>query len=81
MHVHGALGVSNEMPLARMWMMAPMMGIADGPTEVHKVTIARQALKEYTPHEGLFPSEHLPTRLAKARERFAHLLEREVENQ
>jgi len=81
MHVHGALGVSNEMPLARMWMMAPMMGIADGPTEVHKVTIARQALKEYTPHEGLFPSEHLPTRLAKARERFADLLEREVENQ
>ncbi|MEE3332415.1 MAG: acyl-CoA dehydrogenase family protein, partial [Myxococcota bacterium] len=81
MHLHGALGVSNEMPLARMWMMAPMMGIADGPTEVHKVTIARQALKEYEPHEGLFPSEHLPTRLAKARERFAHLLEREVENQ
>jgi acyl-CoA dehydrogenase len=81
MHLHGALGVSNEMPFARMWMMAPMMGIADGPTEVHKVTIARQALKDYSPHEGLWPSEHVPTRLAEARKRFAHVLELEVGNQ
>ena len=46
LHIHGALGVSNEMPLAGMWAMLPVMGIADGPTEVHKVTIARQVLKQ-----------------------------------
>jgi acyl-CoA dehydrogenase len=80
MHTHGALGVSNEMPLASMWMQAPIMGIADGPTEVHKVTIARQALKEYEPSPGLFPTEHLPDRVAAARDRFAHLLELEVGN-
>jgi acyl-CoA dehydrogenase len=78
LHVHGALGVSNEMPLAGMWAMLPVMGIADGPTEVHKVTIARQVLKRYQPYEGLWPPEHLPERRAAARERFAALLEHDA---
>ena len=78
LHVHGSLGVSNEMPLAGMWAMLPVMGIADGPTEVHKVTIARQVLKRYEPYEGLWPPEHLPERRAEARQRFAHLLEHEA---
>jgi acyl-CoA dehydrogenase len=75
MHTHGSLGVSNEMPLVGMWMMAPVMGIADGPTEVHKVTVARQVLKTYRPAEGMFPSEHLPARVEAARAGFAHLLD------
>jgi acyl-CoA dehydrogenase len=79
-HIHGSLGVSNEMPLAGMWGAAPIMGLADGPTEVHKVTIARKVLKEYQPYEGLFPPEHLPARRAEARERFAHLIDLEVGN-
>jgi len=58
--------------------MMPVMGIADGPTEVHKVTVARQVLKRYQPYEGLFPPAHLPERRAAARERFAGLLEHEV---
>ena len=78
MHAHGALGVSNEMPLAGMWMAAPIMGIADGPTEVHKVTIARQVLKGYQASDGLWPSAHLPERRAEARSRFAHLVDLEV---
>ncbi len=80
MHLHGALGVSNELPLAGMFLTAPVMGIADGPTEVHKITIARRVLREYKPSDGPFPSEHIPTRRAAARERYAHLLEREVGN-
>jgi len=55
-----------------------VMGIADGPTEVHKVTVARQILKNYQPAEGLFPTMHLPPRREEARKRFADLLEREV---
>jgi acyl-CoA dehydrogenase len=78
LHVHGSLGTSNEMPLMGMWAMMPVMGIADGPTEVHKITIARQVLKEYQPSEGLFPSTHLPPRQEAARKRFADLLEHEV---
>ena len=45
--VHGALGVSNEMPLHGMLLGASVMGLADGPTEVHKVTVARQVLRDY----------------------------------
>ena len=41
LQVHGALGVSNEMPFTRMMTGAAVMGLADGPTEVHKVTVAQ----------------------------------------
>ncbi len=79
-HLHGALGVSNELPLARMWMMAPVLGIADGPTEVHQETIARQVLKDAEPAPGLFPSEHLPPRIQRAKERLAYALDLDVGN-
>jgi acyl-CoA dehydrogenase len=78
--VHGALGVSNEMPLGRMWMMAPIMGLVDGPSEVHRVTVARQVLKQYQAAPGLWPTEHLPEKIAAAREKFAEYLELEVGN-
>ena len=42
------------------------MGLADGPTEVHKVTVARQVLSDYRPSDGLWPTEHLPEKLAEA---------------
>ncbi len=78
MHLHGALGVSNEMPFSRMMVGAAAMGIADGPTEVHKVTIARQVLRDYEGVDGLWPSGHLPTRREAARAKLAHVLELEV---
>ncbi len=80
MQVHGALGVSNELPLARMWLVGPVMGLADGPTEVHKVTVARQVLRDYRPSDDLWPTEHRPKQLAAAREKFAAYLEHEVGN-
>ncbi|NEA28108.1 acyl-CoA dehydrogenase family protein [Actinomadura bangladeshensis] len=75
MHLHGALGVSNEMPFAGMLLAAEALGIADGPTEVHKITVARQLLRDVEPVEGLWPSQHLPTLREAARERFAEALE------
>ena len=78
MQLHGALGVSNEMPLAGMLMAAVTMGIADGPTEVHKFTVAREVLKEHRPAEGDWPSEHLPERRAAARAQYAELIERSI---
>jgi acyl-CoA dehydrogenase len=68
------------MPFAGMMVAAEVMGIADGPTEVHKVTVARQVLREYKAVDGLWPSAHLPTRRAAARERYAAVLEHEVGN-
>jgi acyl-CoA dehydrogenase len=65
-HVHGALGVSDELPLGNMWMGAPVMGLVDGPTEVHRTTVAKQVLRGYEPVEGLWPSQHIPTRIDAA---------------
>jgi len=78
--VHGALGVSNELPLAGMLLGAPIMGLADGPTEVHKVTVARQVLREYKPVDDIWPTEHRPKKEAAARAKFAEHLEHLVGN-
>ena len=78
MHLHGALGVSNEMPFSRMLIGAEVMAIADGPTEVHKSTIARQVLRDYKPVDDLFPSRHLPKLRAAAREKYAEYFEQEL---
>src|SRR5439155_281235 len=45
--VHGALGVSDDTPLARMWRDLRMLRLADGPDEVHKAVIARRELKRF----------------------------------
>lgn len=63
--IHGSLGVTNELPLGSWWMSVPSLALADGPTEVHKVQVARALLKQATPAPGLFPSEHILTRLAR----------------
>lgn len=78
MHLHGSIGLSNEMPFSEMRVRAEMLALADGPTEVHKVVLARQVVKDYTPSNDLFPSYHLPTREAAVREKFGHLLELEI---
>ena len=78
LHLHGSLGASNETELGQMWMNVPWMGIVDGPTEVHKVTVAQQTLRDFKPSPGLFPTYHLPAKIDEARERFAELLEHEV---
>ncbi|MEX5708976.1 acyl-CoA dehydrogenase family protein [Parafrankia sp. FMc6] len=78
LRIHGSLGVSNEMPFVSMMVTAEALGIADGPTEVHKVTLARQVLRQYTPVETLFPSGHLPTLREQAFAAFADRLEHEA---
>jgi acyl-CoA dehydrogenase len=45
--VHGALGVSDDTPLARMWRDGRMLRLADGPDDVHKMVIARRELKRW----------------------------------
>lgn len=74
LHLHGSLGTTLEMPLAGWWASVPQLALADGPTEVHQGTIAKQLLKDVTPAPGIFPTEHVPTRLAAAREKHAAAL-------
>ena len=45
--IHGALGVSQDTPLAAMWTSQRTLRLADGPDEVHRRVIAREELKQY----------------------------------
>ncbi len=47
MQVHGALGMSDDIPLATMWRQGRWLRIADGPDEVHKQSIARRELSRF----------------------------------
>jgi len=78
MHLHGSLGLSNEMPFSRWMVTAEALALADGPTETHKVVVARQVLKQYRPHAGLWPNAHIPSRREAARAKLAAFLEREA---
>lgn len=74
LHLHGSLGMSNETPLMDMWQHVPEMGIVDGPTEVHKVAVAKDLLRDAVPSEGVFPSYHVPSARAAAEAKYAHFL-------
>jgi len=43
----GGMGVSQDTPLAEMYEQARMLRIADGPDEVHKMSLARRELKRF----------------------------------
>jgi acyl-CoA dehydrogenase len=64
--VHGALGISDDTPLARMWRFSRMLKVADGPDEVHKIVIARRELnqwaKEAEAQDGAAPAAPAPAR-------------------
>jgi acyl-CoA dehydrogenase len=75
LQAHGSLGYSTDLPLEQMYRFARAARIYDGPDEVHRESVARRILRGYGPHPDGVPSEHVPTRRAAARERFAEVLE------
>jgi acyl-CoA dehydrogenase len=44
---HGGGGVSQDFPLAQLWAQARLLRLADGPDEVHRMSLARRELKPY----------------------------------
>ncbi|WP_197969799.1 acyl-CoA dehydrogenase family protein [Mesobacillus harenae] len=54
--VHGALGVTSDTPLEKMYRDARYARIYDGPDEVHTASIARQILKKYKQNESWDPA-------------------------
>ena len=66
--------MSNEMPFTGMLIGSMVMGIADGPTEVHKITVAKQVLRDFRPDNDLFPSYHLPKLKQAAEDRYPDLV-------
>ncbi|MDA1075033.1 MAG: acyl-CoA dehydrogenase family protein, partial [Proteobacteria bacterium] len=73
-HLHGALGMSNETPLGDMWASAPQMGIMDGTTEAHKANLAKLLLRDYEACDDLFPTYHLPKLIEAAQDKFEALI-------
>ncbi len=76
LQVHGSLGTTEEMPFMDMIANAYHLGLADGPTEVHKVTLARTLLSQATPAPGLFPTTHIPAAREAALVKYADVLAR-----
>ena len=74
LQIHGSLGMSEEMPFGAMVLESFHMGLADGATEVHKVTLAREVFKGYRPTTDLFPTAHLPRLQAEAERRYDDLI-------
>lgn len=45
--MHGAAGLSQDFPLAAMYMTARTLRLADGPDAVHRMVVARSELRKY----------------------------------
>ena len=63
------------MPFTGQVISSFFLGLADGPTEVHKVTVAKQVLREYRPSNELFPAYHLPNVRKHAFEKYGDRIE------
>lgn len=50
---YGALGVSQDTPLAQMYMAQRTLRLADGPDAVHRMVVGRQELRKYAEQEGV----------------------------
>ena len=74
LQIHGSLGTSHEMPFVQYLTESFVLGLADGPTEVHKVTLARLLLKDVERAPDTFPSEHLLRLREAAEAKFADKL-------
>ena len=80
LHLHGSLGMTNETPLMAMWATVPEMGIVDGPTEVHKFSVAKEVLRDRKACDNLFQDYYLPDAIEKAKMKLGWALELEVGN-
>lgn len=75
LQIHGSLGASDEMPFSEMILESFQLGLADGPTEVHKVTLARDVLRNIEGTTSLFPTRHMPALREEALSRYGSMLE------
>jgi acyl-CoA dehydrogenase len=73
--VHGALGLTDQLPLVNVLLGGIALGLADGPTEAHKVNLARMLLKGVEAEDGDWPSEMLDVRREAARAKYGELVD------
>jgi len=52
MQIHGAMGLTADLPLAELFNYARQIRLADGPDQVHMMSLARQLLKTHHEPQG-----------------------------
>lgn len=65
MHLHGALGVSSEMPLHKWLAWSEAVAVSDGPTEVHKLALAEELVGDGFEVRHEWPEWHTQLRSAR----------------
>jgi len=74
LQIHGSIGTSEEMPFLGYLKDSYLMGLADGPTEVHLTNLARALLRDVEPDSEVFPDYHVPRLRARAEELYGDIL-------
>jgi acyl-CoA dehydrogenase len=70
LQVHGSMGLSDDMPFTDWIAQSYRLGLSDGPTEVHKVTVAREVLRDYAADDEVFPAYYRPSEQERAWKRY-----------
>ena len=71
----GGSGLNQDTIVERVFREIRAFRVYDGPTEVHKITVAKQLLKNFHPDNDLFPSYHLPKVRERAKSKHPDLVE------
>jgi acyl-CoA dehydrogenase len=74
LQLHGSLGLSDEMSFVELVIESYHLGLADGATDVHLITLARLILRDYEPTDDLFPTRHRLKARAHALAKYADVL-------
>jgi acyl-CoA dehydrogenase len=53
MQLHGAMGISQDVPLSGMWTHLRTIRLADGPDAVHRRQVARKELRQYAGNQRI----------------------------
>jgi acyl-CoA dehydrogenase len=62
--IHGALGMTDDTPLAAIWRFSRSLRLADGPDEVHKMVLARRELNRWAKRDEAAAAGELEPRHA-----------------
>jgi len=79
LQIHGSLGLTQDMPFIEQVLDSYHTGLADGPTEIHKLTVAKLTLREHKPTNDLFPTGYIPYQREAALKKYADRVEFELE--
>jgi acyl-CoA dehydrogenase len=62
--IHGALGMTDDIPIAGLWRFSRTLRLADGPDEVHKMVLARRELNRWAKRDEAAAAGELETKHA-----------------